>query len=157
MNRFVKVGVVLAGYVAAVLVSCAALAVRLHNTQGPDVDASAGMYAFGDAILFVEVACGAAIFPTGLCSSFLRPYRRFWTALSIAILPLAATGPLAAMVYAVAATRPQGSPWVSWAAFAVLRMLAASVLALPSQSSRASRRRERRDGRCSSRQGSRPP
>ena len=47
------------------------------------------------------------------------------------------------MVYAVAATRPQGSPWVSWAAFAVLRMLAASVLRARLRSLRVHRARTR--------------
>jgi hypothetical protein len=55
MSNFVKCGVVLAGYVAAVLAAAAALEVRLLDTQGPDAQASAGMYAFGDAMLFLAV------------------------------------------------------------------------------------------------------
>jgi hypothetical protein len=48
MKGFVKFGVVLADYVAAVLVAGVAVAIRIANTSGPDAQASAGMYAFGD-------------------------------------------------------------------------------------------------------------
>ena len=70
MNRFVKFGIVVAGYVAAGLAATATLEIRLLNTQGPDVQASAGMYAFGDLLLFLGVFGFAALFPTGLCSTF---------------------------------------------------------------------------------------
>ena len=38
MKSLVKIGVVLAGYVAAVLLAGAALEVRLLNTQGPEAE-----------------------------------------------------------------------------------------------------------------------
>ena len=83
MKALVKVGVVLAGYVAAVLAASAAVAVRVANTSGPDADASAGMYAFGDGLLFIAVFSAVALFPTGLALWFLRPYRWFWVVLSV--------------------------------------------------------------------------
>ena len=132
MKALVKSGVVLAGYVAAVLLASAALAVRLRNTQGPDTEASAGMYAFGDAMLFLAVFGFAAIVPTGLAFYFLRPYRWFWTALSITALAIAATGFLAASIYILAAwcqPRSEQSFLMVWSALAVLRMLASPVLA----------------------------
>jgi hypothetical protein len=55
MNRLVKFGVVLAGYVTSVLAACAAVDFRQLHTQGEHVQASAGMYAFGDALLFLVV------------------------------------------------------------------------------------------------------
>ena len=62
MKTFVKFGMVLAGYVAAVLVANAAVAVRIANTSGPDAQASAGMYAFGDGLLFIAVfGCRGAL------------------------------------------------------------------------------------------------
>ena len=83
MNGFSKFGLVLAGYVAAAPGSRCGIEIRLLNTQGPDADASAGMYAFGDAMLFLAVFGFAALFPTGLALCFLRTCRWFWTALSI--------------------------------------------------------------------------
>jgi hypothetical protein len=131
MNAFVKIGAVLAGYAVAVLAAGAALEIRLLNTQGPDAQASAGMYAFGDAMLFLVVFGFAALFPTGLAVYFLRPYRLFWTALSVTALAIAGTGALAAAVYILAAclALPRESPLLMWAALAVLRMLAAPLLA----------------------------
>jgi hypothetical protein len=73
MKSFVKFGVVLAGYLAAVMAASAAVAVRVANTSGPDAQASAGMCVFGDGLLFVAVFSAVAIFPTGLALYFLRP------------------------------------------------------------------------------------
>ena len=110
MTAFVKFGVALAGYVAAVMAADAAVAVRIANTSGPDAQASAGMYAFGDGLLFVAVFSAVAIFPTGLALWFLRPYRWFWVGLSVTALAIAATAVLSALVYAVAAHRRTSSP-----------------------------------------------
>ena len=98
MNGFVKFGVVLAGYVAAVLVASAALEIRLLNTQGPDAQASAGMSAFGDLLLFLAVFGFGSLFPTGLALYFLRHCERLWTVFAVASLTLALIGPVAAAV-----------------------------------------------------------
>ncbi len=131
MSRFVKFSVVLAGYTAAALAAGAALEIRLLNTQGPDVDASAGMYAFGDVMLFLAVFAFAALFPTGLALYLLRACRWIWTALAIAAPAIAVTGALAAAIYVLAACQalPPQSPLMIWAGLAVLRMLAAPPLA----------------------------
>jgi hypothetical protein len=130
MKALVKFGTVLAGYVAAVLAASGAVAVRIANTSGPDAQASAGMYAFGDSLLFIAVFSAVALFPTGLALWFLRPFRWFWV-LSIAAMTLAATAILSASVYAVAAhlVLPRESPLAIGAAFAVLRMLLSPPLA----------------------------
>ena len=156
MNGFSKFGLVLAGYVAAALAAGAALEIRLLNTQGPDADASAGMYAFGDAMLFLAVFGFAALFPTGLALCFLRTCRWFWTALSIVALAIAITGGLAAAVSALAACQalPRESPLMTWrrggSAIAGTPLLAAAFalcgLIAP---------RDGRDGRCWQQQGSR--
>ena len=104
MKALVKFGVVLAGYVTAALVASAAVAVRVANTSGPDAEASAGMYAFGDGLLFIAVFSAVALFPTGLALCFLRPYRWFWVAISVTAMAIAGTAILAASVYAVAAS-----------------------------------------------------
>ena len=130
MTSLVKFGVVAAGYVAAFVIASEALAVRIANTSGPDAQASAGMYAFGDGCLFLAVFGAVALVPTGMAFLFLRPYRLFWTVLSIGGLILATTGLAATAVYVVAAHfAPRASPLECCAALAVLRMLPAPLLA----------------------------
>jgi len=131
MKPFGKFGAVVAGHVVTVLAASAAVAVRIANSSGPDAEASGGMYAFGDGLLFSAVFSAVAVFPTGLALYFLRQCRWFWMALSITGLAVAATAILSASVYAVAAqlVLPRESPLVLGAAFAVLRMLLSPPLA----------------------------
>jgi hypothetical protein len=98
MKAFVKFGTVLAGYVVAVLAASAAVAVRIAHTSGPDAQASAGMYAFGDGLLFVAVFGAVALVPTGLALWFLRPVRWFWVVLSMVALAVAVTALPAAAI-----------------------------------------------------------
>jgi hypothetical protein len=129
MRPLAKVGVVVGGYVAAGLVASAAVAIRLARTSGPEAQAESGMYAFGDLVLFAAVFGIAALVPTGAALVFLRPYRRFWTALSILGLGVALTGLAAVVLFAVGRhTAP--SPLATWASLAVLRILLAPLLAL---------------------------
>lgn len=129
MNPLLKVAVVVGGYIGAALIASAAVAIRMATTRGPDAQASSGMYAFGDVLLFVAVLGVSALVPTGVALFFLRPYRRFWTVASALALAVAVTGAMAAIVFAVDRyTVP--SPIATWAALAVLRMLVAPLLAL---------------------------
>jgi hypothetical protein len=90
---------VLVGYSGALCAACLAVYIQDLNTQGTDAQASPGMYAFGDSLLFGAVLGFGALFPTGLGLYFLRPVRTFWTLLAIAALALAATGPVCAIGY----------------------------------------------------------
>ena len=119
MKCLVKCGAVLAGYMIAVIAASAAVAVRVANTQGLDAQASAGMYAFGDLILFLGVFGILELFPTGLALYFLRRFERFWTVFSAA-----------ALVIAIASTQPSRSAWGVLAAIGFWRMLIAPLLAL---------------------------
>lgn len=129
MKPSLKVGVVAGGYIAALLVAVAAVAVRLATTSGPDAQASSGMYAFGDALLFVAVFGVAALVPTGAALVFLRPFRPFWTVLSAVGLGVAVTGLAAVTLFAVGRHAPP-SPLATWAGLSVLRILVAPLLAL---------------------------
>jgi hypothetical protein len=129
MKAPLKIGVVAGGYIAAFLVASAAVAVRLANTSGPDAQASSGMYAFGDSVLFVAVFGVAALVPTAAVLFFLRPYRRFWTVLSTFGLGVAVTG-LAAVAFFAIGRSAGPSPVATWAALSVLRILVAPLLAL---------------------------
>ncbi len=126
---FLKVGVVAAGYIAAFLVASAAVAIRFANTSGPDAQAASGMYAFGDVVLFVAVFGVAALVPTGAALFFLRPYRPFWTVISAFGLSIAVTGLAAVAAFAIG-RHAAPSPLATWAAFSVLRILVAPLLAL---------------------------
>ena len=117
------------GYIVAFLVASAAVAVRLASTSGPDAQASSGMYAFGDAVLFVAVFGVVALVPTAAVLFFLRPYRRFWAVLSTFGLAVAVTGIMAVVLFAVG--RSAGpSAIATLGAFSVLRILVAPLFAL---------------------------
>ena len=129
MKSPLKVTMVAGGYVAAFLVASAAVAIRIANTSGPDAQAASGMYAFGDAVVFIAVFGVLALVPTAAALYFLRPYRRFWMALSLLSLAVAVTGLTAAILFAVG-RHVTPSPLATWADFSVLRILIAPVLAL---------------------------
>jgi hypothetical protein len=129
MRPLFKGGLVACGYIAAVLLASAAVAIRIATTSGPEAQASSGMHAFGDALLFTAVFGVGALVPTGALLVFLRPYRRFWTALASLVLTVAITGVTAVVLFAVG--RQSGpSPLATWAGLSVLRILVAPLLAL---------------------------
>ena len=130
MKLLGKVLVVGAGYAAAFLAACLAVHIRVLNTQGPDAQASAGMYAWGDAMLFGAVFGGVALFPTGLGLYFLRPLRVFWTILAIAALALAVTGPVCAVALELLRPLPNPPAFLQlFAGIGIFRALAAPLLA----------------------------
>ena|SRR5437867_1129602 len=129
MKPFFKVGVVAIGYIAAILIASAAVAIRVAYTSGPESQASSGMSAFGDALLFVFVFGVIALVPTAAALFFLRPYRRFWTLLSAAGLAVAVTGVAAAILFEVG-RHAAPSPLAAWDVLSVLRILVAPLLAL---------------------------
>ena len=129
MKPALKVGVVAVGYGTAFLVASAAVAVRLAYTSGPDVQSQSGMYAAGDAFLFLAVFAVAALVPTGAALFFLRPYRPFWTVLSTVGLGVAITGLTATGLYTVG-RQAAPSLLATLAGLSVLRILVAPLLAL---------------------------
>jgi hypothetical protein len=130
MRPLARVGLVLGGYVVAFVVASALVAVYVAATSGPDRQASSGMYAFGDDLLFLAVFGIAAVPASGAALFFLKPYRSFWLALSVAALGMAATG-LAAVIGYVAARTADAPPLLqTWSALAVLRILVAPLFAL---------------------------
>jgi hypothetical protein len=129
MKSSLKVTMVAGGYIAAFLLASGAVAVRMANTSGPDAQAAGGMYAFGDAVVFIAVFGVFALLPTGGALYFLRPYRRFWTVLSLLCLAVAVTGLTAAILFAVGRDATT-SLLATWAGLSVLRILVAPLLAL---------------------------
>jgi hypothetical protein len=129
MRPIAKVALVAGGYIAAFLLAAAAVAIHLAFTSGPSTQASSGMYAFGDALLFVAVFGVSALVPTGAALFFLRPYRHFWTVLSALGLAVAVTGVTAAILFGLG-RHATPSPRVTWAELSVLGILVAPPFAL---------------------------
>lgn len=129
MKPVVKISVVVAGYVVALLLASMVVAAHVR-TSGPEAQAAGGMYAFGDSLLFLGVFGAAAVIPTGAALFFLRPYPAFWNATSRLSLVVAVTSVVAACLYAFGRHAALSSPFAMWAELSVLRMLMAPLLAL---------------------------
>src|SRR5579871_4305392 len=130
MKPITKVGLVLGGYVLAVLVALAVLMLYMAFTGGPDRDLYGGMYAFGDTMLFLWVFAVAATVPTGAALYFLRGYRSFWVVLAVVALAIAATAVAALIGEFAARGAAPGSGLAMWASYGVLRILVAPLFAL---------------------------
>ena len=131
MNTLGKVVIVFGGYAAALLVANILVAIRVAHTSGPDAQASAGMYAWGDFTLFAWSFGLMALIPTALGLYFLRPYEKVWTVLSVVSLAVATTGLVGAGAAAlVPHLQLPGSTWEMVAGLGFLRALGAPLLAL---------------------------
>ena len=128
MRALAKVGLVGAGYIGAVAVSAAVVALYIFVTPNVDRVNSSGMTAFGDSLVFLAVFGVAAVVPTGAALYWLRPYRRFWTVLSVASLAIATTAIAAFVDYRT--TQMVHSVASVWSFLAVLRILIAPLLAI---------------------------
>lgn len=129
MKTPVKIGLVVCGYGVAFLFAFAVVAFYAAYVSGPDMGSS-GMYAFGDAILFLAVFAVAAILPTGAALFFLRSSRVFWIALSVIAAATAATGLAAFFIYFAERGAESNSMLQAWSALAVLRILVAPLFGL---------------------------
>lgn len=125
-----KIGLVLAGYAAALGLAVAAVYLESIVSQAVRGQNSQGMVAEGDSILFLAVFGFVSLFPTGLGLYFLRPYPRFWTIFSYVALVLAVTGPLAeAMNTSLRILQVFQSPWDIASFFGLARVFGAPILA----------------------------
>ena len=115
----------------ALSVACVLVYIRQLQTSGPDAQASAGMYAWGDLMLFVESFGVLALVPTGVGLYFLRPYEMVWTVLSVLALVVAITGPVGACLSALVLNlRLPGVTWQMAGGLGFLRTMGAPLLAL---------------------------
>lgn len=129
MSTTRKVLLVLGGYLAALGVAWLTLTVYVATTNTPDRQASAGMYAFGDLVLFLGTFGVASLPATGAVFYFLRPNPTFWHFLSRLAIVLAASAVVAGAAYFAAGTTQTG--WLyTLGMLSPLRILAAPVLAL---------------------------
>lgn len=78
MIKYIKIGIVILGYILAFVSALAAVFLQMLFTDATQGQASSGMAAFGDAILFLLVFGTLALVPTALAFFFLRPFTTFW-------------------------------------------------------------------------------
>lgn len=121
-----RFGIVIGGYVIAIMVAMSVLAAHVSVTSVPDRDASSGMHAFGDALLFIFVFGAASVAPTGLALYFLRAARLFWWFVCLVAFAVAMTGLRSVM--SVADFQSHASESL-WSALAVPRIFVAPLLA----------------------------
>ena len=120
---------ILLGYAAAFGLALAAVAVRMALTDSPAAQASSGMLAFGDALLFLAVFGTLGLVPTFGAFLLLRRRPRFGAWLSAGGLLLAGTG-LGALLLCLLATRGHRAPSLELLFFfAILRSLASPLAA----------------------------
>ena len=108
-----KAGIVVGGYFAAILIAIGVVFIYINFTSGPDRDASSGMYAFGDSLLFIAVFGVVSTIPTGLTLVFLRQSWKFWILLCVVALVVASTS-LAAIAVIMSESHkfmPSASLW----------------------------------------------
>lgn len=127
MERTGRGALIAGGYGAALALAVAVTG--LHRAAEPAADASSGMMAFGDALLFLGTFGLAALVPTGAALWALRDRPKFWDVAAGLALVAAATGLAALAAYLAARGAGASQVALMWGAFAVLRVLAAPFLA----------------------------
>lgn len=98
MSRMSKLGLVLAGYAAAILAGIVAAKVYDARVSALPYDTSGGMYAGGQALTSLAAFLVVSLAPTLLALWFMRRNERFWGAVSIAALAFAGAGLLAVLM-----------------------------------------------------------
>ena len=129
MNKIVKIGLVIVGFILAFAV--ASFAVYLNDLRTAQFqDQSSGMVAGGEMILFIGVFAFCSVFPTGLALFFLRSEEKFWNSISIFALGLALTGPAAEVyIFVVRILSFYTHSWLALFSFiALLRVFGTFVL-----------------------------
>ena len=126
-SRTRKALLVAAGYVLALFAAWVVVRLNMLATDTPDRQSSAGMYAFGDTVLFLGAFALAAVPATMLLLYFLRSAPRFWPWASGAAVAIACTAVAAMLSYLLRAPSFPSSTWVT---LTPLRILLAPVLGL---------------------------
>lgn len=120
-----KSALVLAGYLVAFGLAFAVVAAYVAATDSPDAQASSGMHAFGESLLFLAVFGLAAIPATMAALFFLRPYRTFWRVAAVLALGITATVVIALIAYLFPGST--GAAPGIWSSLALLRILLAPL------------------------------
>ena len=98
MTRVAKIGLVLAGYVAAVLAAIAAGWLYDARVSSLPYDTSGGMYAAGEMLQSLAAFLVVALVPTLLALWFLRRNERFWNVVAVLSIAFAGLGLIAVLI-----------------------------------------------------------
>jgi hypothetical protein len=106
----IQLSIVIGGYAAVLLLSALLLFWRhlQYVRYASEVDASGGMWAFGDWMLELFIA-GLFMLPTLLLAYFLRQSERAYTRYSQTLIAIALTAPLSIGAMAIPAVAQNGS------------------------------------------------
>jgi hypothetical protein len=127
MNRWIKLGIVLAGYPLALLVSIVAVAIYDRQFTAADNQQMGGMIAGGEMMYGAGVFLLLAAIPTGLGLWFVRTSRSFWTAISNLSIGFAAIGLASAAVSLTIRTAPDAG-WLALLAFlGIVQMMSSPI------------------------------
>jgi len=132
MNRFIKIAIVLGGYVLALLVAVGGCYLRSLLRPDSLTQTAPNMFAFGDELFLVGLFVLGCIPPTALGLWFLRKNTVFWNLAALAILVFAATAPLAEGMRAFikAAGLYESGDWMWVDVVCLLRTLAIPLLVI---------------------------
>lgn len=97
MSRIAKVGIVLAGYVAAMVAGGVAGWLYDLRLAGLPYDTSGGMYAGGQLIYVLGVFFTVSLLPTLLALWWLRQNEKFWGAVAVSSVAFASVGLIAVL------------------------------------------------------------
>jgi len=122
MNRWAKLGIVLAGYVLAMAASVVAVLIYDTRFTPQDNQTMGGMIAGGEMIYGSAVFLLVSLVPTGLALWFLRQSRVFWTLFAALVLAFAVGG-LGAVLAPVAAPGGPTSIPLLVGLFGIVQML----------------------------------
>ena len=131
MKKSVKIGIVIAGYILALVGAFVLTYIRELAAQGTDAQASQGMFGFGQDILFLLVFGGLALIPTVLAFYFLRSSEKFWNRFAVLCLAFSIGGVLIVIANAwINANGGYGSSSIAavLSLFGVLGMFGAPLL-----------------------------
>src|SRR2546422_498069 len=107
MSRWAKVGIVIGGYVVAIIAGVVSAQVYNARVSAVPYDTSGGMYAGGEMLSSLAAFLVVSLAPTLLGLWFLRRHTRFWNTVAVASLAFAGAGLLAVLTPLVVRGEPK--------------------------------------------------
>jgi len=126
MNRWTRVGIVLAGYVLSMVASVVVVAIYDRRFSAADNQTMGGMIAGGEMMLGAGVFVFFALFPTAFALWSLRRHRGAWSVFAAMCLGFAAVG-MAAVLTTFARSAPSALFLQLAALLGIMQMLSAPI------------------------------
>ena len=127
MNRWIKLAIVLAGYVLAFALSIVAVMIYDRRFTEMDNQTMGGMIAGGEMMYGTGVFLLLAAIPTGLGLWFVRSSRSFWSAFSNLAIGFAVLG-LASVAVTLVVRKDPGAGWLALLCFlGIVQMMSSPI------------------------------